>query len=443
MNKSVSIIGSGISGLCMGALLVKKGFDVSIYEKSSFVGGRTKSSIYKNHILDNGFHIMPFYKTSAVYKLLEEIGIVNDLKLAKVNDIAFYENKKYHKYPKGITDILKFSLLPLSGRISLLKVMLPMAFASVEKSEKFDNTSMMQIIDKLDRKTRAFFDAVCILAFADSPEHVALGEFMRMIIRANPFKGGTSELAYLAQGGYDTICKLVANYITSNGGKIFLGKSVKQVKIQNTKAEGIILEDGTNVNSDCVVVTNPAYLAIKELFEPNLLDQSLHSMAKRLEKTTSVIEAHFCCSDRLDTRQLVFPVGDYMTKGIFFVTNIASAVSPKGEYLIMAGAPVPSEDTKNPQKIKELTEKMKDEISQIYPNFTKSLIWERSMAWNLVESVVKEPGLVWKQKFPHQTNVTGLFFVGDSTISYGIGTDSAAQSSFLCYPKIIEHLTSG
>ena len=138
MKKSIVIIGSGISGLCMGALLVKQGFDVTIYEKSSFVGGRTKSSVYKNHILDNGFHIMPFYKTSAVYKLLEEIGIVNDLKLAKVNDIAFYENKKYHKYPKGITDILKFSLLPLSGRISLLKVMLPMAFSSVQKSEKYE-----------------------------------------------------------------------------------------------------------------------------------------------------------------------------------------------------------------------------------------------------------------------------------------------------------------
>ena len=60
------------------------------------------------------------------------------------------------------------------------------------------------------------------------------------------------------------------------------------------------------------------------------------------------------------------------------------------------------------------------------------------MAWELVESVVKEPGMVWKSKMPHQiTGIDGLFFVGDSTISYGIGTDSAAHSSlYLCYPKI-------
>ena len=60
------------------------------------------------------------------------------------------------------------------------------------------------------------------------------------------------------------------------------------------------------------------------------------------------------------------------------------------------------------------------------------------MAWSLVEAVVKKPGMVWKQKMPHEINeIEGLYFVGDSTISYGIGTDSAAHSSILCHPKMI------
>lgn len=63
------------------------------------------------------------------------------------------------------------------------------------------------------------------------------------------------------------------------------------------------------------------------------------------------------------------------------------------------------------------------------------------MAWKLVESVVKEPGLVWRHKMPHTINgIEGLFFVGDSTISYGIGTDSAAHSALLCYPQIMSFL---
>ena len=95
----------------------------------------------------------------------------------------------------------------------------------------------------------------------------------------------------------------------------------------------------------------------------------------------------------------------------------------------------------DPQKIKQIVDDMKKEISIIYPNFTSSLIWERPMAWNLVESVVKEPGMVWKSKMPHQIpGIKGLFFVGDSTVSYGIGTDSAAHSSILCHPKIVKYL---
>ena len=104
---------------------------------------------------------------------------------------------------------------------------------------------------------------------------------------------------------------------------------------------------------------------------------------------------------------------------------------------MIAGTPVHPSVAENPKMIKEIVEKMKDELNSIYPEFEKSLLWDRPMAWKLVESVVKEPGLVWKSKMPHEiSQVKGLYFVGDSTISYGIGTDSAAHSSILCYPKI-------
>ena len=106
------------------------------------------------------------------------------------------------------------------------------------------------------------------------------------------------------------------------------------------------------------------------------------------------------------------------------------------------GTPVKPEETDNPLRIKEIVTQMKQELSEIYPEFDSALLWERAMAWKLVEAVVKEPGLVWKNKMPHSVeNIDGLFFVGDSTISYGIGTDSAAHSSILAHPEIMEYLS--
>ena len=439
--KSILIIGAGVGGLSIGTLLVNAGHKVSIYEKAERLGGRTASIKFKNHILDNGFHIMPFYKKSAIYDVLKSANIVSKLKLAIVDKIAFYDGD-FHTYPKGIIDILRMSLIPLKSRFSLLKILLPMAFTSMEKAEQMDQTPLTEVTKKLDSHSRTFFDAVCMLAFADTTDHISLGEFARTIIRANPFKGGTREFAYPDMGGYDRISEAMGNYIQENSSSVNLGVAVKKILVEDAKVTGILLSDGNTIESDCVIISYPAYHAINQLFDEGIFDDDFVKHTNRLNKTTSVVEVHFALSKQLDTRQVVFPVGEnYTSKGIFFISNITPSVSPKGEHLIIVGTPVKPEETDDSQRIKEIVSKMKEELSAIYPDFNNVLLWERAMAWKLVEAVVKEPGLVWKNKMPHSVpHVKGLFFVGDSTISYGIGTDSAAHSAILAYPKIIKFL---
>ena len=442
MQKSIHIIGAGVGGLTIGAMLAKEGNSVKIIEKSSKLGGRTASMKFKNHILDNGFHIMPFYKKSAIFSILKSLGIDSQLKLSKVDNIAFHSESGFHKYPKGIMDLLQLSLIPLKSRIKLLKILLQMAFATIEKTEEWDNLSLIEITKKLDSDTNAFFEAVCMLAFADTTDHISLGEFARTIIRANPFKGGTSEFAYPSDGGYDSISKALANYIQEKDGEIKLNSSVKKIVVVDSNVTGMMTSDNNFIPTNCVVISYPAYLAINQLFDKDVFDENFLKKINQLNKTTAVVEVHFALKSQLDTRQVIFPIGkNYTTKGIFFISNITPSVSPPGEHLIIAGTPVEPSVTDDPKKICKIIDDMKKEINMIYPNFLTSLIWERPMAWNLVESVVKEPGLVWKAKMPHQiSNVKGLFFVGDSTISYGIGTDSAAHSSILCLPKIQSYM---
>ena len=254
-SKPVVIIGAGIGGLTTGTLLAKKGVSVEIFEKSKQVGGRTAAVTYRNHILDNGFHIMPFYKKSAIYEVMKEANIESRLKLAIVSDIAFYDGSGFHKYPKGITDILQMSLIPFKSRLSLLKILLPMAFTSMDKTEELDKIPLTEVTRKLDDHSKRFFDAVCMLAFADTPDHISLGEFARTIIRANPFKGGTSEFAYPDMGGYDRISQVMADYIRETKSVIHLGKSIKKISISDGRVNGVILNDETFMETDCVIVS--------------------------------------------------------------------------------------------------------------------------------------------------------------------------------------------
>ena len=438
----VLIIGAGIGGLSSAALLAKQGYSVKVIESAKRVGGRIASTTYRDHILDNGFHIMPFYKKSAIYSILKQLGIKDRLRLAKVDDIAFYDNE-FHRYPKGITDILRMSMIPVKSRIQLLRLLLPLAFSSISKTELWDDTPLTSITSNLDSHTSAFFEAVCMLAFADVAENISLGEFARTIIRANPFKGGTSEFAYPYSGGYDAITNILADYILEEGGEIETDSGVQQVIVQDSTATGVVINSGKSLNARSVIVSYPAYIALHQLFEPNIIDPKFVAKIDKLNKTTSVVEVHFALRSKLDSRQVIFPVGDYTTRGIFFISNITPRVSPHGEHLMIAGTPVSPSVPNNPDKIKSIVNTMKQEISSIYPKFKSDLIWEMPKAWSLVESVVKEPGKVWLSKMPHQIpGINGLFFVGDSTVSYGIGTDSAAHSSILCYPKINDYLSN-
>jgi len=440
-NHQAVIIGAGVGGLSISTLLVNDGYKIQIFEKSSKLGGRTASTEFKNHILDNGFHIMPFYKKSAIYDIFKSANIISRLKLAIVDDIAFY-NGNFHRYPKGIGDILKMSLIPLKSRFSLLKILLPMAFTNMEKTEELDLTPLTEVTKKLDSHSKNFFDAVCMLAFADTTDHISLGEFARTIIRANPFKGGTSEFAYPDMGGYDRISQVMGEFIEESGSTVNVNTSIKKVLVKDSAVTGVLLSDDKVIESNCVIISYPAYHAINQLFDQGVFDEEFIQHINRLNKTTSVVEVHFALSKQIDTRQVVFPVGDnYTSKGIFFISNITPSVSPKGEHLIIVGTPVKPDETNNRERINEIVLNMKKELSMIYPDFNDSLLWERPMAWKLVESVVKEPGLVWKNKMPHSVpHVRGLFFVGDSTISYGIGTDSAAHSAILAHPEIVKFI---
>lgn len=444
---TVLVVGAGVSGLCTAALLCRAGVrNVTVLERSLRVGGRTASSRYRGHILDNGFHIMPFYRASALYRILEATGTAGMLELARVTDIAFATGRgRFARYPRGIADLLRLETMPLRSRIRLLRAILPMAFSTMGAAARLDRAPLSDVVGRLDAGARPFFEAVCMLAFADVPERVSLGEFTRTMIRANPFRGGTSEFAYPAQGGYDRICGVLARYVRASGGRILTGRAARRVVVEGGRAVGAEVAGGGTIESDCTVVSLPAYEAARRLFGPGDLDGRFARRVSSLDRTTAVVETHFCTSKRVDKRQVVFPVGAGRTaRGVFFVSNISPAVSPEGEHLLMAGTPVSASDARSASRTREISDRMRRDISELYPAFEKSVVWERPSAWPLVESVAKEPGAVWRDKVPHAgSGVDGLFFVGDSTVSYGIGTDSAAHSSQLCHPLIVKFLNRG
>lgn len=96
--KKVIIIGSGIGGTSIAARLAKNGFDVTVYEKNSFSGGRL-SLLHKNgHRFDQGpsLYLMPKIFEETYQDLGESIDKHLDLlKCPKNYTVHFHDGDRF------------------------------------------------------------------------------------------------------------------------------------------------------------------------------------------------------------------------------------------------------------------------------------------------------------------------------------------------------------
>lgn len=53
----MKILGAGLSGLYLARLLTDSGYDVEVYEKKSYIGGRASTESFEGFLLDRGFQV--------------------------------------------------------------------------------------------------------------------------------------------------------------------------------------------------------------------------------------------------------------------------------------------------------------------------------------------------------------------------------------------------
>ena len=71
---STIIVGAGINGLLLGALLAHDGETVTIFEKNRFPGGRAFLYERGGYVMDYGVHLTRFGPASALAKIMQRIG---------------------------------------------------------------------------------------------------------------------------------------------------------------------------------------------------------------------------------------------------------------------------------------------------------------------------------------------------------------------------------
>jgi protoporphyrinogen oxidase len=254
MKKKIAVVGAGVMGLTLAYELVKKGYDVNVFEKDDRVGGMSASFDFDGLIIERYYHF--FCKPDTpIFELLKELGIDHLLKWKETKMGFFYEGKLYNW-----GNPIALLLFPRLGLISKIRFGLQV-FLSV-KRDKWDE------LDKItaarwakdwvgENAYNALWDSLLRLKFHRFQDQISAAWVQRRLRRVGRSRKNmfTETLAYL-EGGVDKLLTALQKKITAGGGKIFLHANAIKINIGKNKVTGLVV-NGEEHLFDGVVTTVP------------------------------------------------------------------------------------------------------------------------------------------------------------------------------------------
>lgn len=143
LNKSIAILGGGVSGLYAAYRLQKLGFTVTIFEKADELGGLSGSFKVGSSFLEKFYH-HSFTTDKIVKRLVKELDLEDKFYYKRLSTAILHQNQTYPL--NGAFDLLRLSPLSVIDR---LRTGLVLAF--LKKTKKWQPFSKMLVTDWLPK----------------------------------------------------------------------------------------------------------------------------------------------------------------------------------------------------------------------------------------------------------------------------------------------------
>ena len=304
MDKSIIIIGAGIAGLSAGCYGQMNGYRTHIFEMDTRPGGVCTSWKRKGYIIDGCMHwLVGSGPTSNFYRIWEELGIIQNHQFVDHDEYLRVEGKDgeflaLYSDPERLEQHLK-ELAPEDSDVieDFLK--------AIKKSIGFDMP-----VDKAPELS-GLFDKVAMavrmlpyLGFLGKWRKVTIGEFASRF--KNPFMreaflapvAGLTDfpmfaliipMAYVRQktagyplGGSLNLSKTIEQRYLDLGGKVSYKSRVAKIMVENDKAIGIRLTDGTEHYGDIIISAADGRTTIYDMLEEKYINDKIKGYYKNL-----------------------------------------------------------------------------------------------------------------------------------------------------------------
>jgi len=299
--KSVVIVGAGMAGLSAGCYARMNGYKATILEMHSSPGGLCAAWKRKGYTFDISMHMLTGSKSGTFHRMWQELGVMENRRFAYHTELCRIESGK--KSLSICTDRQRLleqmlALSPADEKLSrelvgLLSAPGMMGAASLKPPETFglfDNVRMMFAVLPLMGKFRRY-GRMTIQEFASRFTDPFLRDAVRMAIDgpgwpmlrfpmvglAGFFKSGVTE-AGVPIGGSQQVAFTIAERFKRLGGEARYKSRVADVIIENDRATGVKLADGSEVRADTVIWAADGHSLIFDVLGSRCIDDRIRRM---------------------------------------------------------------------------------------------------------------------------------------------------------------------
>lgn len=349
MAKKIIIVGGGVAGLSAGIYARLNGFDPLILEKHSIAGGVCTAWYRKGYRFDYSIQWLVGTREGAFHQTFMDTNVINDdvkilnadyhtrVVLPSGEDLVVYTDidkwcdylisrapedersiKKLRKHMRWSTQLTPFDAAPPLRTFGMYLKALPKTYKLIWAVLRFGRKTYKEYIKSLGFKNDWLRNALTRNYADDKFSALAFLFILSWYTRKN---------AGYPIGGSLGVAERMHKRFVDLGGETRFKSNVSEIIVENNKAVGVKLDDGTELRADYVISAADGYTTIYEFLKGQYLSEEVKHAYEHWEPYPAIVQISLGVNAKLETQ--------YPVQVILGERKISDRVSINHNYRIL------------------------------------------------------------------------------------------------------------
>lgn len=447
------VIGSGIGGGAIGALLAYSGWKVLLLERNKHIGGRCISYERNGCVMDLGWHFYCLGKQGPLQEICNIIELPNAIPWNDLDGTSYIQvGQTQRKYSKKSM----YEVVAEAERDNFERLFYSVFSLSDEELEKLWYVPVREwVLSYTDDPMAYTLIESFVSQYFCVPSHEASCAEFILAFRAVMSNKAT---AYPSGGNFSVACAYT-DAIKHYGGEVLSKTAVDKILVENGKATGVRTEGGEIYHASTVISNADIKLTVDELVGSEHFPDDYVQRIRNLTYSCHGVMLRVLLSEKVTDKQVVIYIPDdrsppckvteemsagkvpKLVGGCFgSPTNFDPKLAPPGKQMITSLHACPPDirddiDAWREALLRSFYEvypEAKGKVEKVWvdpPSLIKGMAGETGCIIGIGQTVdqvhEKRPSVV--------SPIEGLYFSSSEAGGYGIGTELAATSALQLY----------